>query len=54
MFHKQPLIFLNERVWNDSCKSAFKFLVRNGCVKGREIKGLDTCDMVEIWRLKTF
>ena len=31
-----------------------KFLVRNGCVKGRKIKGLDACDMVEIWRLKMF
>ena len=38
---------MNKRVPNDSCKSAFKFLVRNGCVKGRKIKGLDACDMVE-------
>ena len=32
----------------------FKFLMRNGCVNGRKIKGLDDCDMVEIWRLKMF
>ena len=43
---------MNERVPGDSCESVFKFLVRNDCVKGREIKGLDACDMVEIWRLK--
>ena len=30
------------------------FLVRNGCVQGRKIKGLDACDMVEIWRLNSF
>ena len=47
-------IFVNKRVTDDSCESAFKFLVRNGCVKGRQIKGLDVCDMVEIWRLKMF
>ena len=34
-------------IMNDSCESA-EFLVRNGCVKGRKIKGLDACDMVEI------
>ena len=38
---------MNKRVPNDSCESAFKFLVRNGCVKGRKIKGIDACDMVE-------
>ena len=43
---------MNKRVPNDSCESAFKFLVRNGCAKRRKIKGLDECDMVEIWRLK--
>ena len=37
-----------------SCESAFKFLLRNVCVKGRKMKGLDACDMVEIWRLKMF
>ena len=47
-------IFVNKRVPDDSCESAFKFLVRNGCVKGRKIKGLDVCDMVEILRLKMF
>ena len=44
----------NKRVPDDSCKSAFKFMARNGCVKGRKIKGLNACDMVEIWRLKMF
>ena len=47
-------IFVNETVSDDSCESAYKFLVRNGCVKGRKIKELDVCDMVEIWRLKMF
>ena len=45
---------MNERVPDDSCESAFKFLVRNDCVKGRKITGLDACDMVEIWILKMF
>ena len=45
---------MNERVSDDSCEFAFKFLVRNGCVKGRKIKGLDAYDMVEIWKLKIF
>ena len=45
---------MNKRVPGDSCESAFKFLVGNGSVKGRKIKGLDVCDMVEIWRLKMF
>ena len=36
-------IFVNKRVSDDSCESAFKFLVRNGCVKGRKIKGLNAC-----------
>ena len=44
--------FVNEGVSYNSCKSAFKFLVRNGCVKGRKIKGLYVCDKVEIWRFK--
>ena len=35
---------MNKRVPDDSCESAFKFLVRNGCVKGRKIKGLNACD----------
>ena len=26
----------------------------NCCVKGRQIKGLDACDMVKVWRLKMF
>ena len=47
-------IFVDKRVPNESCESAFKFLVGNGFVKGRKIKGLDACDMVEIWRLKMF
>ena len=33
--------FVNEGIVHDSCEPAFKFLVRNGCVKDREIKGLD-------------
>ena len=41
-------IFVNDRVPGDSCKSDFKLLVRNGCVKCRKIKGFDACDMVEI------
>ena len=45
---------MNERVSDDNCESAFKFLFRNDCVKGRKIKGLDACGMVEIWRLKMF
>ena len=40
-------ILVNKRVPNDSCQSALKFLVRNGCVKGRKIKGLDACDIVD-------
>ena len=27
-------------------------LMRNGCVKGRKIKGLDVCDMVEILEIE--
>ena len=42
---------MNKRVPDDGCESAFKFLVRIGSVKGKKIKGLDVCDMVEIWRL---
>ena len=38
---------MNKTVPDDSCESAFKFLVRNGCVKGRKIKGLNACDMVQ-------
>ena len=45
---------MNIRVPDDSCESAFKFLLRNDCVKGKKIKGLDACDMVELWRLKMF
>ena len=42
--------FVTARVLDDSRESAFKltFLVRNGFVKGREIKGINACDMVEI------
>ena len=36
----------------NSCSPAFKFLLRNGCVKGWKIEGLDVCDKVEIWRFK--
>ena len=43
---------MNKRVPNDSCESAFKFLVRNACVKGRKIKGLDVCDMEIIGRTR--
>ena len=39
---------MNKRVLDDSCESAFKFLVRNSCVKGRKIKGLNACNVVEI------
>ena len=42
-------IFVNDRVPDDSCKPALKFLVRNGCVKDKKIKELDACDKVEIW-----
>ena len=45
-------IFVNEGVPYNSCYPAFKFLVRNGCVKGRKIEGLEVCDEVEIWRFK--
>ena len=43
-----PTICWKTFVPDDGCE----FLVRNGRVKGRKIKGLDVCDMVEIWRLK--
>ena len=34
--------FVNKRVPDDICESAFKFLVRNGCIKGRlSIPGKD-------------
>ena len=39
---------MNERVSDDSCESSFKFLVRNGCIKGRKIKGLDDCGIGQI------
>ena len=44
--------FVKIGVSYNTCQSAFRFLVRNGCVKGRKIKGLDVCDKVEIWRFK--
>ena len=47
-------IYVNKRVPDDSCEPAFKFLVRSGCAKGKKIKGLDACDMVNIWRMKMF
>ena len=47
-------LIVNERVPDDCCKPAIKFLVRNYGVKGREIEGLDACDKVEIWRLEMF
>ena len=42
-------IFVKKKkgVPDDSCEPALKFLVANGCVKGRKIKGLDVCDKVD-------
>ena len=58
MFVSAIFILVNKRVPNgDSYEPAFnmfKFLVRNGCVNVRKSKGLNACDMVEIWRLKMF
>ena len=38
---------MTERVPDYSCESAFKFLVMNGCEKGREIKGPDAFDKAQ-------
>ena len=40
-------IFVTERVPDDSCEPAFKFLERHCCVEGRKIKGFDVCDKVK-------
>ena len=45
---------MNERVPDDCCKPAFKFLVRNCGVKGQKIEGLDSSDKVEFWRFNLF
>ena len=45
---------MNERVPDDSCEPAFKFLARNGCLKGPKTEGLEGSDKVEIWRFKMF
>ena len=52
IFVSQISIFVNEGSPYNSCVPAFKFLVRNGYVKGRKVKELDVCDKVEILRFK--
>ena len=54
IYYSAISIFVDEKVLDDGFECAFLFLPRNCCVKNRKIKGLDACDNVEIWRLKTF
>ena len=42
---------MNEKVPDDYCKPAFKFLMRNCSVKGIKIERLHAIDKVEIGRI---
>ena len=47
-------VFENEGVPNNTSESAFQFILRNNCIKGRKIERLDACYMVEILIFKMF
>ena len=42
IFVSTVTVFENEGVPNYTCESAFQFLTRNSCIKGRKIERLDT------------